>query len=377
MKYFRHAGKGGRQRAFTLVELMVSVAVLVLLMAICFSILAQTSTVSKSATQKIDAFQGARLAFDLMTRQLAHATLNTYIDYDNPAAPQHYLRRSDLKFLIGPAGSPLGAGTLPGTADTGQCIFFAGPAGRANSSSYAAMDSLLNVCGYYVSFEDAAQSVMPPFIQNTLRGQQSHYRFCLMQLVVPTDQTGATGSLYPLPAPTTTAQWTSWQTGSHQYDWFSNFISGSSSSSSGPVLLAENIIALIIRPRDPSVSLTGATGQNPDLSSDNPNNPDYVYDSTENATTFPQPRTANQLPPVLEVTMIAIDEISALHLESGTNIPKAIASALGSRFKVAANFTSDLAAVEAALSSTAPGQPRIQYRVFSSTVPILEAKWTK
>lgn len=374
MKHFRPK-KRIRRLAFTLVELMTAMAVLTLLMVVSFAMVAQITSVWKRASQKIDAFQNARLAFDVMTRHLAHATLNSYIDYDDPSAPRHYLRKSDLKFLIAPAGVSLNGSTLPGTTRTGQCIFFVGPGGRAKSSSYAGIESLLNVCGYYVTFQDSTKNAMPQFIQAATGGQQSRYRFQLMQLVVPTDVISANGSLYPYPAPTTVQNWKTWQTPG-RYNWFADFVS--TTSSSGPTPIADNIIALIIRPWDPSVLPNDPSGQKPDLSSHNASNPDYIYDSTENATTFPQVKTANQLPPVLLVTMIAIDEVSAQRMENGSSIPNVIANAMTSpRFTVAANYTSDLAAVEDALSNPSSGQPRIQYRVFSSAVPILESKWTK
>jgi len=361
-----------RRAAFTIVELMVAVAVLAVILAIAISMMSQVTNIWRDASRKIDAFESARLAFNLMTRQLSHATLNSYIDYDSRTAPKHYLRKSDLKFLIGPSGQPLGGNVLPGTPQTGQCIFFISPASRVSDTKYAGMASLLNACGYYISFEDTTKGDIPQFIQDS-GGQRTRYRFCLMQLVIPTDVTGPDGAVYPFPAPAADADWQNWQTFGN-YQWFSSFVSGSSAFR--PVSIADNVIALIIRARDPSVA-AGSGSAGPDLSSHNPSAPDFIYDSTENASVFPQVRTANQLPPVLQVTMIAIAETSAERLENGENVPSAIGSALASRFTEATKFDSDLSAVEAALSNPGSGHIPIQYRVFQSTVQILGSKWTK
>ncbi len=124
--------------------------------------------------------------------------------------------------------------------------------------------------------------------------------------------------------------------------------------------MADNIIALILRPRDPQTS--GSTA---------PNN-SYTYDSTSGATSSPQPITANQLPPVIDVTMIAIDESSARRIESGSSQPSVISSALANRFTTPSLYESDLQQVTSALASA-----NIAYRVFSSSVAIRESKWSK
>ena len=70
-----------RHRGFTLVELLVSTAILAIILLVIFSITQQTGRVWKSSQAKIEAFQGARAAFESITRKLGQATLNGYYDY--------------------------------------------------------------------------------------------------------------------------------------------------------------------------------------------------------------------------------------------------------------------------------------------------------
>lgn len=316
-------GTARNRRGFTLVELLVASSILVLLMGLVFSVISQTSLIWSRSMDKIESFKGARLAFETITTNLSQATLNTYLDYDNEVTPQYYLRKSELKFVSGAAGS----GTLPGTANTGYAFFFQAPLGYTSGTTYNGIELLLNTCGYFVSF--TTNSSIPDHV---VTGRNA-YRYRLMQLLVPTES----NNIYSTP------------------DWF---FSQSQTSYAKPI--ADNVIALIVRPQDPGATAT-----------DLPNN-QYPYDSTLNATVNPQPVTANQLPPVVQVTMVAIDESSAKRLENGSTEPAVIASALAGKFTDPASYSTDLDALGKSLSSH-----RINYRVFSSAVPIRESKWTK
>src|SRR5437867_2293961 len=79
---------------FTLVEVMVSMAILVLLLLVLVSITDATRKTWSYTSSKIEQFQDAREAFESITRKLSQATLNTYWDYDNPLTPTRYLRQS-------------------------------------------------------------------------------------------------------------------------------------------------------------------------------------------------------------------------------------------------------------------------------------------
>ncbi len=316
--------------AFSLIEVMVATAILVVIMMIVVSIIGQISSVWRRSSEDIQAFQNARLGYDLITRNLSQALLNTYLDYDNVTTPTRYLRKSELAFFCGKAGED----DLPGTMGTGQAVFFYAPASYTKSAEmYGGMESLLNTCGYYVTF---CQSKSIP---GHVSGAANSYRYRLVQLLVPTEEKNIYDSS---------------MVGTHS--WFMNYADPSSKMIQA---VSDNIIALIIRPQDPASTPA-------DLSED------YKYDTTLKATDDPQPVTAHQLPPVMQVTLVAIDEVSARRMERGSQPPEVIANALGGKFKETANYQNDIDQLESALNAA-----HIQYRIFSSAVPIRESKWTK
>jgi uncharacterized protein (TIGR02599 family) len=318
--------KPGRSFSFTIIELLTAIAVFSIILVIVVSITGQASNLWRNSTNKIEAFQSARTGFDLITRNLSQATLNTYLNYDNSTNPQYYLRVSELAYVNGPAG----VGNMPGTAGCGEAVFFQAPLGYATNTAFdGELDSLMNTCGYFVSFN--TNNTIPAHVSAT----QNHYRYRLMQLLVPSEN----NTIY---------------VSSGNIGWFTNFI-----SQAQPV--ADNVITLLVRPQDPAIIPSDITTN-------------YVYDSTTNATTTPQPSTANQLPPFLQVTMVAIDEASAARLDNGSTSPAVINSALttGGRFTNTGNYNRDMSGLEADLN-----QAHIRYTVFSSAVPIRESKWTK
>ncbi len=305
--------------SFTLVEVLVSLTVFVLLLGILFEIINQLANVMRQSTRQIETFQSARIGFDVMTHTLSQATLNTYLDYDNSLFPTNYLRESDLQFVLGPAGSP-----FPGASGTGQAAFFQAPLNyTTNVAGYSGTEALLNTVGYFVAF--TTNSGIPAHVQVT----SNPYRYRLMQMLVPTED----NTIY-------TAGGNAWFTAP-----------GLASSFVTPV--ADNVIALVLRPQDPATTPP----------SDITNN--YTYDSNLNATIYPQPVTAKQLPPLVQVTMVAIDEASAKRLDTGGSTqPAAISSALSGKFAFVTNYTSDLSSLESQLTTA-----KIPYKVFTSNVP--------
>jgi len=271
-------------------------------------------------------------------RNVNQATLNAYHDYayDNGtnAPPTRYLRRSELSFVIGPAGGDIpepetGQITLPGTLDTGQAIFFQGFLDYVqNTGAYGGMESLLNACGYFVDFGTL------PSVPSHVSGSSNPYRYRLMQMLVPAEKL----ENYENPAKA----------------WFVT------NEAKGHILpVADNVIALIVRPLDPGAS-PADLGEH------------FTYDSRIDVAANPQPVTANQLPPVLQITMVSIDESSAKRIDNGATPPEAIAEALKERFRDVELFESDLEAVQDQLIANG-----ISCQVFSSAVPLRESKWTK
>jgi uncharacterized protein (TIGR02599 family) len=147
-----------------------------------------------------------------------------------------------------------------------------------------------------------------------------------------------------------------------------NTSTGPTQSSTYVAPLADNVIALIVWPRlssedDPSGTVLTA---------------DYTYDSQANVAPtqnsngiYIQPLTANQLPPNLQLTMIVIDEASAVRLNSSATPPNVIESALKGKFTDVTKYAADLSSVAASLSAG-----HITFQIFDATIPMRESKWS-
>lgn len=321
-RVFRLAGF----RAFTILELLVAMAVLTLLLVLLLGAISQTSSVTRKASEKISAFQGARAGFDWLTRTLSQATINSYWDYDNPTSPTKYLRKSELHFLVDSAGT----GSLPGTAGTGQAVCFQLPAGKSGDAANANLENLLNACGYFIQY-GPTDALPAPFSAPA----SPTYRYQLMQAIEPSESLGVYGS----------------PTGD-------GWVGGLAANA---VPIAENIVYLLVWPRKAASedaagsSLTG----------------DFSYDSRANAQAAPQPETAHQMPPVVQITMVALDETSAARVCTGATPPTAVSGAFAGLFDNSSqtDFEEDLVELEKRLADQ-----HLNFRVFTSMVPIRESK---
>ncbi|HEY8965322.1 MAG TPA: prepilin-type N-terminal cleavage/methylation domain-containing protein, partial [Candidatus Methylacidiphilales bacterium] len=306
----RGRGDGG----FSLVEVLVAAVVLVIIMAMLAILVGQTGKVLKKTTAKIEAFQNARAAYQTMTARLSEATLNTYLDYYDASfarrtaanastfAPAYYARASDLHFVVDRGGVLLPDGDA--AAHPGCAVFFQAPLGYAASSAYAGMPNALNACGYYVDF-GAEQTTLPAFIQNLTKPR---YRYRLLEFLQPTDAF----ALYSTPASGNTTAYEA---------WFRSFLPPAVARQKAPLrVLAENIVALVILPQSSSLDTTAALA------------PAYAYDSRAGTILT---ATHHQLPPLLRVAMVALDEPSAQRLspDGDASKPALIAAALNGRFQ--------------------------------------------
>ena len=361
--------------AFTLVEILVAMAVLVILLAL---LLAITSTVSKTVlytSSKIDAFASGRAGFDLMSQKLSQATLNTYWDYDNPVSPQKYYRQSDMQFLVRQNTQAAGYG---------QEVYFATPCTYSANSSLRSTDGLLNACSFYIEY--IGDNTFRPGVFPTSNGPATHYRYRLVQGLEPTENFSMYANWPTTSASWTASQWTTYWTvnssGNWPFNWTSgnpNFwintvknvgIAGSGSASklnNSVTPLADNVIALVVWPRLNLID--DATGNK--LTSN------YAYDSQAGAITsggVEQPLTGNQLPPTVQVTMILISAASAAQLDTGTGTPPtAIETALNGKFVKSdvTDYAADIAAVSNSLAAS-----KISFQVLNTTVTMKESKWS-
>lgn len=299
-------------------------AVLVMMLGLVLSIVNQTSSVWRTSSQKIAAFQGARAGFERLIRQLSQATLNTYWAYNDPNSPTKYVRQSELHFRTGPQ--------LLGT--TSHAVFFQAPASRTGQpESFGGLERLLNGCGFFIDYVD---DEVPSALSGRLTPQK---RFRLMQWVQNTENLKVYDSAYGGDT------------------WFQQ-------AKTEALPIADNVIALILWPRlsEQDTVTTDWTDS-------------YEYDSRA-GTPANQPVKMNQLPPVVNVVMVAIDANSAERLK-GT-LKSDIDGALGGLFASLNTSTpresiqTDLAELERRLRAK-----KIDYRIFESAVPLREARWSK
>lgn len=342
-----------RTRGITLLELLTAMAILAAVLALVFSVLSHSIGVWRQANSKIDAFQNARVAFESMTRRLGQATLNTYWDYydkdflplrlstnNTNFLPKYYGRYSDLHFLSGSASALIP--TLPPgySALSTQAVFFTVPMGLTTNTNYRPLPDLLNACGYFVAF--GGDDVTRPSVVSG----RINYRWRLLELTAAAETLGVFDNAIKDPS---------------RRSWFAAPIAA------GQVRpLADNIIALIIWPRLATLNDPEGTS----IASD------YAYDSRTNAQWSGnlQPPQAHQLPPTLQVTMVAIDEASAIRLQDGSTPPPAIANALANCFNGSVlQYTDDLQKkLEPALTSL-----NINFRVFTTTIILRESRWSR
>ncbi len=340
---------GKIRRGFTLLEVLVAMSVFLVLMGILFSLIGQSSSILQRTQNDVNSYQSARLAFTMMTRNLSQSRMGVYNDYNDQTNPKAYLRKSDLNFVV--SAIP----TTSSITDFGQgnAIFFQAPLGRvANTGSYGGMPGLLNSLGYYVTY--GPNPSLPDFLKTYDRN-----RFRLMQFLAPTEDmkvymvSGSNGA---------------WYTGN------SSLYPDKTLLDQYSTVIADNVILLLCWPRlskeeDPTgTALTGSF------------NNAYRYNSQTGATDIPQPITANQQPPLVQVTMVVLDKVNADRLPNTTDVPTAISDALKDLFTVAkegdadtaGTFQGDLALLESRLT-----EKHIGYQIFNSTVPLRETKWTK
>ena len=325
-----NAARPLRSRAgFSILEVLVASAVLALLLLAMLSMTDQVQKIYRSTLGKAEQFREARVAFESITRRLSQATLNTYWDYDSPTTPTKYLRQSELRFLSGQA-----SGMLPGAiSSTTHAVFFQAPFGFTSNSTYGGMESMVNTWGYFIEF--GSDSALRPDPVNTA-GVPEKYRFRLYEMMEPSESL----SLYNYTGNSTASKTYTGRT------WFTDALDQPNRSSR---VLAENIVALIFRPLDPSnASLTT----------------DYTYDTAGSVANI-----RHQLPPYIEVTLIAIDEVSARRLENGAAAPD---FGLTGLFQSVSNYESDLNTLRTTLAAK-----NINYRIFTANVSIQGAKWSR
>ena len=315
-----------RRRGFTLLELLVATSILAIILLLVFSITDQTSKALSRTTSQITAFQGARNAFTAITRQLSQATLNTYYDYvyDSFGQPKRYIRQSDLHYASGKSLLP---------EQITHATFFQAPLGYTVGTDYENMDTLVNATGFFVT--KGKDPERPSFLNSVPNSPPDNVRYRLMQFLQPAEQL----SIYAASP--------------DSLDWFKTPLAAAKDRPA--YQLADNVLALVLVPRlaygDEKGNTYAAIGAN------------FEYDSRIGGTD-PQPSEQNQLPPVVEVIMVAIDENSAIKLGDKDPLPANV-------FTKVDQLEDDLKSVTGKLAAD-----RLNYRVFRTIVSIRGSKWS-
>ncbi|OYW76120.1 MAG: hypothetical protein B7Z37_10230 [Verrucomicrobia bacterium 12-59-8] len=384
----RHKGA-----AFTLIELLVSVTFLVILMLVVTQVIGIVQRTWVRANSRVSQFREARRAFDLISRNLGQATLNTYWTTDLTSitsdalgqdikAPSAYKRKSELHFICGPTTDIL-SGTS-GTNYPGHAVFFQAPLGvvrfdTLGTVNTANLTNLLCGRGYFVEF-GSDSSYRPQFLTQEPYKTSVPFksRLRLMEYSPNAEMNDIYSSTFR-DDPGLIRQ------------WYQDPVSGALASrmqdgndkaaSTGRYFtrpIAENILALIISPQLENTSTNGTLSSSVYAIA-----PTYLYDSAlvgpAASGTSPQ-GTQHLLPPLLKVTMIALDERSADSLSSSVNsaVQTTVLQGVGSLFKAASSYTSDLDG-----TPDSPGTlknlllgAKLNYRVFTTTIALRQARWS-
>ncbi len=352
------------RRAFTLVELLVSSVVLAVLMLAMMTALSAVQRTFAFTQARVDQFREARQAFDLINRNLSQATLNPYWDYyysethsnvppaTGSASPAAFVRQSELQFRIDDAATAFGTTGSP-LESPGHCVFFQAPLGLAADGS--SPGNLLNARGYGIVFS-GDQDQRPPFLSGYEIPVRRRYRLMEYRPAAEYQSVSAQGdTIY-----------------SHPSNWYKQ------DAATSTRVVADNILLLLLSPRVADQG-TKATATNPWWIA-----PNYHYNSldVDNSTPGLDPVTVQAdgtalqgtqhlLPPLVQVTLVAIDEVSAARWSQkrGDNGVDVLRESRA-HFTDASRYEQDLALLRLYLE-----QQKLNYRVFSSTVTLRNAAW--
>ena len=348
-----------KQGAFSLIEMMVAMGILSVLMLMLTVLLDQVQQSWRFAESRISQFREARVAFDLIAKNIGQASLNTYLDLKvaENGEVEGYFRTSELHFVT----FDRVADALPRTTTqepVGQGVFFQAPLGF--STRYRNLNNLFNGRGYFVSF-GSDKLFKPSFVETPDR-----FRYRLMEFRPPAESNQV------------------FQDGQDEREagepqvfdqWYTQGLSvgeGDFEAHLNP--LAENIIALVVSPRDSLENPNASRGETFSRIA-----PNYEYDSNDEiddsagAGGGVLSAYSQQVPPLVRLTVVAIDETSAVRNENGSSKPANIESAMQGLFVQTENYTKDVETLSQRLNAEGSN---VNHKVFSSLVMLRSAKWS-
>jgi uncharacterized protein (TIGR02599 family) len=429
------SGRGG----FTLVEVLVSTALVVLIMSLLLTTVDQTQKIWTRARSKAVQFQAARTAFDAVSRRLAQATLNTYWRAQD-GKPQAefadfaFRRQGEFQFISGPTQRIFGGAQAVSNLNTpveesypGHAVFFHAPLGLteepidgdpAQTRRFRMLDNLMVGCGYFVEFGDDPD--LPKFLADQEPAYPERKRYRLMEMTVPAERLniydrrtddsrvsdprifGVNDQPYGGLVDTSRRPISAFV---RPYWMKEALLRETASGENRPTMrfkyarvMAENIVGLILLPKLPERDrvIPGTTTVDPnqlELA------PFMEYDSwrlltTVNMDARDQVSNAqidnrvreNILPPVVQLTMIALDEPTASRLRDAgkETLPATwLAERFRQRIDTVQKFDQEMQAlVEDIQQASDSGNPdrvnfKINYRIFTTDVVIRGSKWSR
>lgn len=362
--------------AFTILELLVSVTVLLVVMGFLLQVTGGIGEIWKSSAGKISGFQNARSAFATITRTLSRATLNTYNDYVNTAGeprtevnrntfvPANFARASELHFLTGPATD-----VIPGanaTVNPGHAVVFQAPLGVTDDASLSSLSRTVNSIGFFIQYATTDDSLLPTWLQPIFG---SEHRFRLVQVVEPTEELGVYDS-------TKNANYTD--------TWLDAFTTPTTPSNPRARVLAEDVCLLVFRPRLSPKDEESAASQLGVAYTDDLRGailtPNFHYDSRAWQSGYPVGRVSpqaradimrNQIPPIVDVAMVSVDRRSLARFDVKSTTPPSEFAVPAGLFVDASQFEQDLTTYSSQLTEAS-----IRHRIFRTSVELQGAKWS-
>jgi uncharacterized protein (TIGR02599 family) len=356
-----------KRDAFTLVEVLVTSAIVVVLALLLIIVTHQTADAGSRAAATAEEFRAAQNAFEAVTQQLSRATLNNLREFRmDGKIPRGFDRASDLRFVSGPmqtGATPLTAANLStglfGGKWPGHGVFFQALLGRAGEKSGVELPGrrqLLNTWGYFVEVGDDSLS-QPSFLSDTQQYRRIAPR--LVELREPAERI----SLYA-PDPRDPMH--------RGFKWFQDPMGTRNFCRT----ISSNIAVLLLQPKLPAAVAERIAPSLDRAGRDALLAPEYYYYSVEDPRniTHPELSTRHRLPPLIDVTMVALDDATISRLYGTDNLDPL---SLDERFLQASRFGRELYSDPANPGSSSLEDRlismRARFRIFTTTVALRSA----
>jgi len=357
---------------FTLIEIVVSSVVFAVLLLGIATIVNQAQ-IHWSRTQNVARqFRESRIAFDQLSRNLTQATLAPHWDYreeeddgtgagadrDNrteivPLRQERYQRLSELHFFVDQTDNRLDQIAEDDREYRSHMLGFHAPLGDAEHGAYRSLRALIAGRAYYLEFGDDLDR-RPVFVKEMDDDEMTpRYRYRLIEYRPPSDRNTIYADGLGLDGDEEINQW--------------YLPVGGKRDQPNPFarVLAENVIALIVSPRNATQSRQGQRVF--ELA------PFYSYDSADPSKAEGQPpETQNLLPPLVDLTIVAISEVSASRLQDRWEEKEPPELAFDKNwFTETTRYYADLRALEQQLQVN-----NVEYRVFTSLVKLRSSQFS-